>query len=66
MNPRDARREFYRVLRDSSRSMRRSLSEAERLLALSLGVEEHEDVKLRRDLESEARLNPEWFVGCPQ
>lgn len=37
MSPTEARREAFRILRDSARSMRRSVHEVERLLALAEG-----------------------------
>lgn len=63
MNPRDARREAHRILRDAQCSMRRSITEAQRLLALAAGIDETEAVELRRNLQHEYSLNPEWFVA---
>ena len=58
MSPEQARREAFRILRDVSASMRRSVAEAERLLALADDHNEQE-VSLRRELEA---LEPEFFV----
>jgi hypothetical protein len=66
MNARDARREAHRCLRDSTRSMARSVAEAERLLRLAAGVEDLDAVELRRNLQHEYSLNPEWFVAVPR
>ena len=60
MSPDQARREAFRILRDASASMRRSVAEAERLLALADDEHEEQEVSRRRELEA---LEPEFFVA---
>jgi hypothetical protein len=65
VKPADARREAHRILRDSARSMARSVHEAERLLRLAAGADETETIELRRSVEHERLINPEFFAtGC--
>ena len=61
MTAAEARRQAARILRDASYSMRRDVSEAERLLRLADG-EDLEEVAVRRSVEHERLLNPEFFV----
>jgi hypothetical protein len=63
MTPAEARREANRILRDARCSMSRGVSEAERLLRLAAGIDETEAVELRRSLEHELSVNPEFFAG---
>lgn len=65
MNPLEATRQASRILRDAACSMRRDVSEAERLLRLAAGLDETEAVELRRNLEAEYAANPEFFAGVP-
>jgi len=61
MTPAEARHHAARILRDASCSMRRDVSEAERLLRLAEG-DDQEEVALRRSIEDERAINPEFFV----
>ena len=63
MSPTVARREAHRILRDSARSMSRSVAEAERLLFLADGDDDHE-IEARRSESHEMALNPEFFTRC--
>lgn len=65
MKPAEARREAYRCLRACERSMRRSLAEVERLLAVA-GAVDAEEVAQRRNLEDERILNPEFLAELAQ
>lgn len=62
MSPAEARREACRILRDSQRSMARSVAEAERLLDLADRDGEESEVAVRRSIEHERLINPEFFV----
>jgi hypothetical protein len=61
MSPAALRREANRILRDSARSMSRTIAEAERLLKLADSEAEHE-IDVRRAENYERELNPEFFT----
>lgn len=63
MSPADARREACRILRDSQRSMSRSLIEAERLLQLASADDQEDfEIESRRSESHERAINPEFFT----
>lgn len=64
MSPAEARREACRILRDSQRSMCRSLAEAERLLHIADASDAEDDfeVESRRSELYERAINPEFFT----
>jgi hypothetical protein len=62
MTAAEYRRQAARILRDASYSMRRDVSEAERLLRLADGDDESE-IDTRRSIEHEREINPEFFTG---
>ena len=61
MTAAEARRQAARILRDASCSMRRDVAEAERLLQLAEG-DDLEEIAMRRSVEHERLINPEFFV----
>ena len=61
MTPAEGRHQAARILRDASCSMRRDVAEAERLLRLA-EAEDLEEIVMRRSIEHERPVNPEFFV----
>jgi hypothetical protein len=62
VSPAEARRQAARILRDAAKSMRRDVHEAERLLRLADGADD-DTVNVRRAVEQDRALNPEFFVS---